>query len=226
VGREAEVAVLLRYYWFRMADSLIPLGVSLETIRGLALLRRQRPAWAAWGLAVTMLIAALHVGAVAIDRQQNLRPPADKGIANLAAWREICQWAAENTAPDAMFITPRNTQSFHWYAGRSEVAGYKDIPQDARAIVQWWQRIGDIYRQRSPDPDAEGFASVVELGRAKLEALGRKYHADYVIAGPVPRLALDRISPPNPSFVVYRLPQASETSPAHEVPAAEPQPSR
>ena len=209
-GHDAEAATLLRYYWFRMADVLVPLGVALEIIRALALFERYRPAWAQWGLLVAMSLAGIHLGAVVIERQNNLRPPADKSITNLAAWRDICAWVAANTPPDALFLTPRNTQSFHWYAGRAEVVGYKDIPQDAVGIVEWWQRIGDLYRQRPSAPDAEGFASLAELGRTRLEVLGRKYHADYVIAGPDPLLALERVSPPNPAYVVYRLPPWSK----------------
>ena len=206
VGHDAEAAGLMRYYWFRMADVLVPLGVALETVRGLALLERQRSAWAPWCLLVAMLLAAVHLGMVVVERQRNLWPPADKGIINLAAWRDICAWVATNTPPDALFMTPRNTQSFHWYAGRAEVVGYKDIPQDAASIVEWWQRISDLYRQRVAGADTDAYASLAELGRIRLETLGRKYHADYVITSVEPPLALERVSPRNPSYVVYRLP--------------------
>ncbi len=141
-----------------------------------------------------------------IERQSDFRPQADSRITNLAAWREICDWAADNTPSDAVFITPRDPQSFHWYAGRAEVASYKDIPQDAVGIVEWWRRINDIYRQPQVGPDADGFASLAELGRTKLAALGRKYHAGYVITGLYPQLALPRVGPPNPAL--RRLPFA------------------
>jgi hypothetical protein len=204
-GHDAEAASVMRYYWFRMADILVPLGVALETIRGLALLERNRAAWGPCLLAA-MFLAAIHLGLVVSERQRNFWPPADKGITNLAAWRDICDWAATNTAPDALFMTPRSGQSFHWYAGRAEVVGYKDIPQDALSIVAWWQRVGDLYRQRIPGGETDAYASLAELGRTRLEALGREYHAEYVITGLDPPLALERVSPPNPAFVVYRLP--------------------
>ena len=212
-GHDADAAMVLRYYWFRMADVLVPLGVALEAIRALALLERYRPKWAQWGLLVAMLLAATHLGTIVVERQHNLWPPADKSIANLAAWRDICAWVAANTPPDAVFLTPRNTQSFHWYAGRAEVVGYKDIPQDAIGIVEWWKRIGDVYRQRPAGSESEAYATLVELGRTRLETLGRKYHADYVIAGTEPLLALERVSPPNPAYVVYRLPSSPRPSP-------------
>ena len=164
---------LLRYYWFRMADILVPLGVALEVIRGLALLEsicgpggtvgpaRGDAAWprSTWG--------GRRRAAAA-----NLRPQADNRITNLAAWREICDWAAANTPPDAVFLTPRDTQSFHWYAGRSEVVGYKDIPQDAVGIVEWWRRVGDIYRQPQPGTESDGFASLAELGTNAIGSAG------------------------------------------------------
>ncbi len=190
-GNDVASAAVMRYYWFRMADVMVPLGVAIEAIRSLALLERRRSAWGAWGVGGAMLLAGVHLGLVVVDRQQNLRPPADKAVGNLAAWRDVCEWAAANTPPDARFMTPRNTQSFHWYAGRAEVVGYKDIPQDAVSIVEWWQCVGELYRQRLAGSDTDAFASLGELGRERLSALGRKYHADYVIVGVAdPALAL------------------------------------
>ena len=69
-----------------------------------------------------------------------------------------------------------------------------------------------------PAATAEGYASLAELGRTRLEMLGRKYHADYVIASPDPPLALERVSPPNPAYVVYRLPIVARRSIAVSVP--------
>jgi hypothetical protein len=41
----------------------------------------------------------------------------------------------------------------------------------------------------------------------RLIELGRKYGADYVITDAEPPLPLELVSPPNPSYAVYRLPR-------------------
>jgi hypothetical protein len=211
LGNDLLAASLLRYYWFRMADVMVPLGVSIEVIRGLALLDERKAASMKWALLAAIFPVGLHLTAVVIERQIELRPQSDNRINNLADWRTVCAWAAANTPSDAMFLTPRDAQSFHWYAGRSEVCSYKDIPQDAVTIVAWWGRVNEIYRQQVPG--IEGNATPNELGRVRLEALARKYHIDYLIAGPEPPLAFPRVGPPNRTFVVYRLPSAAkETS--------------
>jgi hypothetical protein len=216
LGHDVEAATLLRYYWFRMADILVPLGVAIEVTRLLAQLERSRPERAQWALLAAIFVGAFHLGAVVIERQHELRPQADNRINNLAAWREVCEWVSANTPPDAVFLTPRDAQSFHWYAGRSEVVSYKDIPQDATDIVEWWRRVGDLYRQPLVGGDFEGYATLAELGRSRLEMLARKYHASYMIAGLDPPLALQRVGPTNQSFVIYKFPDGS----AESIPAA------
>ena len=55
---------------------------------------------------------------------------------------------------DALFLTPRMSQTFRWYASRGEVVNWKDIPQDAKGIVEWWRRLGEIWgvgTRRRPD---------------------------------------------------------------------------
>ncbi len=133
LGHDVQAASLLRYYWFRMADIIVPLGVALEVMRGLALLVDLRPKAAQWCLLAAMLLAALSLGEVVLQRQREMRPQADGRINNLAAWKEICDWAATSTPSDAVFLTPRDAQSFHWYAGRSEVVSIRTFRKTPRA---------------------------------------------------------------------------------------------
>jgi hypothetical protein len=135
-------------------------------------------------------------------------PLADKKMADPAGWREICTWVADHTPPDALFITPRNSQSFRWYSGRAEVVGSKDIPQDAAGIVQWWRRVNDLYRERRETIKPGWYRSLADERPERLQEMGEKYGADYLITDAQPPLvALELVSPPSASYAVYRLPR-------------------
>ncbi len=66
-------------------------------------------------------------------------------MARHADWHRVCAWAAGHTPPDAVFLTPWQTQTFRWHSGRAEVATFKDVPQDAASIVGWWKRLNGIH---------------------------------------------------------------------------------
>jgi hypothetical protein len=197
-------AALLRYYWFRTSDVMVPLGAAL--VLGAILYRWQatRPAWHRMGLVAALLVVGCQLGETIWRRHLDPRPPADFGIANVAAWREACEWAAAETSPDAVFLTPRLAQTFRWYAGRAEVVNRKDIPQDARGIVEWRRRNELIHGMPAGSPTAWR-ESLAELGSRRLRELGAEFGADYVITTAYPGLNLPRVGPINPSVAIYRL---------------------
>jgi hypothetical protein len=108
-------------------------------------------------------------------------------------WRQACHWIAENTPADACFITPKMQQTFKWYAQRSEVCCWKDVPQDAVRLIEWWQRQRDLY------PRKVAVGGLAAHGEQRLRELAKKYGADYVVldrcVSPRP-LSLPRVYPP------------------------------
>jgi hypothetical protein len=197
-------ARFLRYYWFRVSDVFLPVGVALLVALAIARARDRRRAWGAAGLVLAMLIAGGHLSEVLWHRHDDLRAPANRNLANEADWQAMCRWIAANTPADAVFIVPSENQSFRWYADRGEVVNHKDMPQDAPSVVEWWRR-QDIYRA---DPGSErGWRSLTELSPQALKYWGAKYRADYVICVAWPPLALPRIGPRSNTYAVYRLPR-------------------
>ena len=156
-------------------------------------------------LVAAVVVAGAYLGETIWYRDTHPWPPADAAIENLAAWREMCQWAASETPNDAVFLTPRLAQTFRWYAGRAEVVSRKDIPQDAAGIVEWWRRMERIYRTDAGTPDARWRRSLAELGAKQLQKLGLEFGADYVLTTAEPPLPLERVGPRNPSYAIYRL---------------------
>ena len=120
-------------------------------------------------------------------------------------------------------------QSFKWYAGRSDVVNYKDIPQDPRSIVDWWRAINEIYgagpadagrgpRQREPyaassrpartipeeTPLVPFATAVAPRSREEIRRLGRKYRAGYLLSPRETVLPLP-IAYENDGYCIYRL---------------------
>ena len=81
------------------------------------------------------------------------------------------------TPADALFLTPREQQTFKWYAGRAEIVSWKDVPQDARGLIEWKQRLEEIY----PRDQAHQQRDLAAFSDAELLQLARKYRATYIV---------------------------------------------
>ncbi|MEX2173573.1 MAG: DUF6798 domain-containing protein [Pirellulaceae bacterium] len=241
---QRAAAPLLRLYWFRLDDAMLPCGVALAASLGIFRVLSARPRLGNWLLVGAILAAGANLADVCYWRAQvrvpgsviQQRPTADsrprwwldepRPISRmfqplpgsdhlltaeewLVHWQDACRWIAENTSPDAKFLTPRRQQTFKWYAGRAEVATWKDIPQDAPSIVAWKQALNDLY-PRSAHHWQEGLAAFTDR---ELIDLARKYDCQYVVIDRTRssrRIALPRVYPPfqeeNPAFEVFRVP--------------------
>jgi hypothetical protein len=204
-------ASLLRYYWFRLSDAMVPLGVAMVVCRWIVWVREQRSRWA--NLPLVVAIIAVGAGlAPGLVEQMNVRHPRSerpqKSVIDSGGWRDVCDWIAENTADDAQFLVPRQASTFRWRTGRALVVCHKDIPQDSRGIVEWWTRIDAIYRYPS-DPEKperrswHGSLADESLGEQRLIELCDRYGADYIVTHAERPLGLE-IAYSNPWYVVYR----------------------
>jgi hypothetical protein len=209
-------AGLLRLYWFRLSDAMLPLGVALSLVCLLirkvsiseTMTREGGPirALRVVLLIVASLLVAGHLGELVVLRCSGLPPRADKAgkVVDYLDWREACRWAHEQTPETAKFLTPRGAQTFKWYASRSEVVSWKDIPQDAPAIVEWWRRQEDIYGTGNPEPEPHWFESLAHRKESDLRRLAEEYQADYLLTASEPRLALPEVYRNN-SYAIYAL---------------------
>lgn len=206
-------ASLLRFYWFRLSDALVPLGVSL-----LLIARATAPnipaTWRAAAFTLALAVSLLHLGD---DSRQRLAPGAPRGdspakVIHYDDWLAACAWVAANTPPDAIVLTPRMQQTFKWHAGRAEVATYKDMPQDAAAVVAWWRRLEDVHATGN-EVGPKWYRSLAWQGDERVLRLARKYEATYVLTRARPELALPRVYQNN-TYAVYQIP--AETNAARE----------
>jgi hypothetical protein len=208
---------VLRYYWFRMADIMVPLGVALVGLQyvatGLARHRvRQR-----WWLAVLVAVSVFDLAKQTAHLPAPLNPYASVVPARpdermvYEDWLAVCRWAAENTPPGTLFLTPRSSVTFKWHSGRDEVVTMKDMPQDAASVVAWWERLRDIHGY--PQPEVRPwFRSLSERGFKQVQELGQKYHADYAVVEMLPDVPRWNEKPvfENTTYAVYRIHKSTE----------------
>ena len=227
----ALAAGWMRFYWYRLVDVAAPLGLALLGVRWFVQ-RKMRVALAAVTVvaafhAVDCVVLKLFSDPPFAERQVDgvawrsaclwatgqgggaaVSPPTAGGqAARLPRLVDVCRWASdpEHTPPDARFLTPRTASTFKWYAGRGEVVNWKEAPQDAASLIEWWERIQDIYATGKPPPQDKYYSSLADAGTPKLRELAKKYQADYLVTQvSVPLLPLPAVYK-NKSFVVYKI---------------------
>jgi hypothetical protein len=200
---------LLRFYWFRLADGLVPLSLALAVAAWIA--RAGTDVQGPPGFLRWFLVAALCLDAAHESRHWPLPgraplPARSDRFMKAEAWRDICAWVRDNTPPDACFIVPRMAGSFVWRTGRREVVCWKNVPQGPQSLVDWRRRMIDCYSGDGSMTALEGHVSA--LGPARVLDAARRYGADHVIT-PAGDDGLD--APPferlhaNEGYAVYRI---------------------
>lgn len=219
--RPQWAAALLRYYWYRLADVMIPLGLVFGAVR--LLLHWQaasRPAAlqavAYAGVVLTLSLAGWHLW---IQASQD-RPQAASQAwpeEDYQAWLKLTAWVRASTPRDAGFVTRGGRGTFKWYARRREAFSFKDAPQDAPGLARWRQRFEDLYYRKLP-----ALRSPEEIRR-----LARRYDFEYVVTPTRividgkeytihPRFELDRVYPPpwvreRGAYEIYRVPRDDDS---------------
>ena len=211
-------AKLLRYYWFRLTDAVIPLGFSLGFVQ-LYCRTKHLDGSKRWRWSICCLVMALFFGSIGL-RTYRAVPPSTSNVLlgwdrnasaasqrqAFADWLAVCQWARDSTPSGEVFLTPRHQQTFKWYAHRAEVVNWKDVPQDAKSLKEWKRRFDEIYPRRLR-------TNRVTIKYDKLREFKREYGTRFMIVDrriTGPQLPLVRVYPvgdeSNETFAVYELP--------------------
>jgi hypothetical protein len=203
-----QTARLLRFYWFRLSDFTIPAGVSLilfVIIEGWLLDSKHAGRRLVASTATLAMLAASLLSIA--EKYQDVRPFADRRslpnyenapnrtIETYRNWRKVCHWISEHTPDDAIFLTPQQQQTFKWYAGRTEVVNWKDIPQDAESIVEWSKRVDAVLV-----PQQRLKQGLMAYSDDQIRILADRYGADYLL---IPQRELDLASTPTRLKQVY-----------------------
>ena len=223
---------LSKYYWFRLSDAIVPLTVALLVIRWLS----ERPVSVPRPLGLDLMAkGAIALGIViftwgAVQSARFGIPKSCRhrylGIGNepgagiqrkrFADWLALCDWVRIATPEDEVFITPRQQQTFKWYAQRAEVVNWKDVPQDAQSLLQWKQRYDHLFQRQQGD--LTYYTVRVPIDYRKLRDFRATYGVRFMVVdnrvvspfAEVDQLPLIKIYPvgeqENDTFSVYELP--------------------
>lgn len=197
---------LLKFYPFRFFDLLTPLIGSILVVATASSLRKKESASAIPEKNSFLPInqnTRLHLSWIGLLLIALCIPFADKNPSRMSAnkkesWLEVCQWVNQNTQEDSLFITPRCSWAFKWYAQRAEFVTRKDCPQDAPGIIEWNNRLRQInawkrlcFSDRLYD-------------REETASLARQTGANYLIANRISPIELSPVFR-NEYFRVYRI---------------------
>ncbi|PQO45786.1 DUF6798 domain-containing protein [Blastopirellula marina] len=165
-------AKLLRFYWFRLSDVAVPIGLSLSVgLRLFVVSEEERRSLARYAsVTIVLLVTSIALGLRIEERLTSSMPPADDkaSVSNYAEWQAMCRWIHENTPPNTTFLTPLNQGSFKWSAERCEVVTHKDVPQEALSLLGWKERRWRTNRYE-------------RLSTDQIRMLSRDYDIDYVV---------------------------------------------
>ena len=165
-------AFLLRFYPFRLLDVLMPTGAALlgtAVVQTRFARQWQRAAASRFrraGLLAVVLTACL------VTRSS---VPAGYSPDQFAAWKDACAWIRRNTPDCCLFVTPRESFGFKWYAERAEFVCWKDCPQDAAGILEWRRRLRELSWLQPEEHEA------VRLTADDLNRLHAQTTAEYLI---------------------------------------------
>ncbi len=217
-----RAAGLLRFYWFRIADFAIPAVLSLACCLVLS-------KWLVFGQRkfhrnmpfVFAAIITVATGLMIFENYSDARPVADRTLPTYEGskkrtidtwqnWRKVCRWIQTNTPTDAVFITPAQQQTFKWYAHRTEIVAWKDVPQDAANIIEWRQRIATLH-----NPQLQFANGLLRYTDEQLLDLAKHYQAthllipQYQVDATLEETKLNQIYPTDPNekstYVVFAL---------------------
>jgi len=190
---------LLRFYWFRLSDFAVPASVSLACCFVVVYwLEREKDTFRRIAC-VVFVVCILLAGILLIkERHQTGIPYADLRSLPQSPddsqhfreswenWVKVCHWIRDNTEENAVFITPSQQQTFKWYAERTEVFSWKDIPQDAAKIVEWDRRAETLRGARRFSE-----LDLLNCSDEFLLDIASEYAADYLV---LPQRAYDLAS--------------------------------
>ena len=190
-GESAAVANrFLRFYFFRLSDFAVPASLALVTGCILSRWIADRADFPHHVCSSIFMGCILVAGATMVqENHADGRPNAD--VRTLLSdpeneqrtghiyrnWRKACDWISKNTDRSAVFITPAQQQTFKWYAGRSEVCCWKDIPQDPSTMAKWRKRIRLLV-----EPQRESDLGVFVYSDEQILEMAERFGATHLLA--------------------------------------------
>jgi len=137
---------LLKFYFFRLGDLMVPVALSLTATQlGLAWKEKGTNLWTR---PATLLVSQIVIvwGAVCIPFPD--ARPSRMSPAKLQDWKSACRWIQAHSQTSDLVYVADTGWAAKWFAQRPEYVNFKDMPQDAASIIEWNHRLWNIARWR------------------------------------------------------------------------------
>ncbi len=197
----AGLLLVLPAGWSPLARASQSIGQQADN-RLPAPFKRARTAFTGWpGMIRWTAALLLAVGALALLANLTRTQPDAEAV---AAWVDVQQWARDNTARDAVFLTPAYLYGFRIESERPIVGEWKDGTQQYFSVPyasEWWNRMRDL---KTETARATGYN---DLTQNEVLTMRDKYGARYAVFLADKVLELP-VAYRNQMFVVYLLPRS------------------
>jgi hypothetical protein len=225
---------LLKYYWFRFPDVMVPLMswvllamVSSDVADGEAPFRRlprlnsvlaaaAAPLQRAW----PKMFAAAAIGVVALSivhllpsRGQEQRkasagddaPTASDDFANdRTAIQPMYAWIAQHTPRNSVFLVDPMRSDFYMWAERAMFVSFRHSPQTEADIAQWYERLTLCNGGHAPQTRGEITPHFYSLDQAAIRNIAARYGLDYYVGRARQPLPFERVYSVN-GFTLYKI---------------------
>jgi hypothetical protein len=217
---------LLRFYWFRYGDVMIPfLGMVMVALivsdltyvdlnNSLRIFRR----WPSVqdllskGLPIFLAMAVILLTWQSIKvirtmylRGVNNRPP--KILTSL-------EWISLNTPEQAVFLVDPMISEFYIYAQRAEFVSFNHSPQSAGDILEWYKRIelsNGGQSLRVPVPKGELSTNFYHLEEGSIRHIAQEYGLSYYMGLAEQQLPLEIVYRDD-NISLYKIKQSNEST--------------
>ena len=211
---------LLRFYWFRFPDVMIPLlsftvgAAILYHLIASNLLPRLVPR-ERWHHALSKLRRGMPAGItlavalIALGSAYRLHTEVKIPEATRTETQTMLAWIAENTPKQSVFLVAPTIADFYIYAQRAMFVSFKHSPQSAPDILEWYRRIVMCNGER--DPKKRGFDSQEELqtnfyklSEESIQRVADSYGIRYYLGRPEQLLAFRHVHS-TPHYTLYEI---------------------
>jgi len=192
---------LLRFYWFRFPDVIVPflgliisgivvqnlfkiLGAKTLTLPEDSLLRKiYRSEYASKIAALAVILVIFTAASIAAFNRIQSEVHSHSPI------RDMELWIAGNTPQDSVFLINPGIEDFYLFAKRPVFVTFKHMPQSGPEIIEWYERIKLCNGNRPPkkmgfDSLDEIEASVYNLDEEAIRNIAESYGVDYYLGVP------------------------------------------
>ncbi len=212
---------LLKYYWFRLPDAILPLFsfflffaligelirknyINFLNINFTALPQIIRILGISAALTLFVFAAGSFITtATAIHRDFNhfRYDTPDKEL------RKAMLWIRKNTSRDSTFLISPFIPSFYVVAQRAIFVSFKHVPASDYNILKWYKRL--LLCNNNKNLSGEGFkgqsdAEFYNLNENYIRKLARTYHLDYYLGKAGKPLSFSRVYE-NASYALYKI---------------------